>query len=167
MDDLVAEVSAHSLRQRSRARIVLPDREIQPDTEARVRHAIDRYCALRLVENANELRTLRREGLGALAIGGVILVLGLFLSGFLSRSSVPTTVRDYLGQGVFLVVAWVGLWYPLDTLLWTPRVQVRHRKVLHTIRNMEVTVEPASSAAVETAGPGPGVGEALGPGPGG
>ena len=84
-------------------------------------------------------------------------------SGFLSRSPVMT-VRDFLGQGVFLVVAWVGLWYPLDTLLWTPRVQMRQRKALQAIRVMEVSVEPASTLAVETADPGSNVGDAPGSG---
>jgi hypothetical protein len=41
---------------------------------------------------------------------------------------------------VFLVIAWVGLWYPLDTLVFSRRPLLREKRVLSAILTMDLTV---------------------------
>jgi hypothetical protein len=37
---------------------------------------------------------------------------------------------------------WVGLWFPLDTILFTPLSYGRENRVLARLRNASVVVEP-------------------------
>ncbi|MGH8984340.1 MAG: hypothetical protein ACRDY6_10770 [Acidimicrobiia bacterium] len=53
----------------------------------------------------------------AIAAGAV----GLALSqATLHSDELPDSVRIFFGEGLFLVAAWVGIWYPLDVLLYSP-----------------------------------------------
>ena len=40
------------------------------------------------------------------------------------------------------VLVWVGLWFPLDTLLFTPLTYGRDNRVLERLRNASIVVEP-------------------------
>jgi len=40
------------------------------------------------------------------------------------------------------VLVWVGLWFPLDTLLFTPLSYGRENRVLGRLRSASVVVEP-------------------------
>jgi hypothetical protein len=61
------------------------------------------------------------------------------------RSKVPKELRDFLGNGLFLVVAWVGLWYPLDTLFYAGRPHRAERKLLRALSDVELVVRPAGA----------------------
>jgi hypothetical protein len=37
---------------------------------------------------------------------------------------------------------WIGLWYPLDTLLFTPLAYGRENRVLKRLRTADVHVQP-------------------------
>ncbi|HEY1656199.1 MAG TPA: hypothetical protein VGF86_13925, partial [Candidatus Tumulicola sp.] len=56
-----------------------------------------------------------------------------------------------LGDGFFLVIAWVGLWYPLDALVHYRRQSAREGQVLAFIASMETIVRagvPSDAEAV-------------------
>ena len=40
------------------------------------------------------------------------------------------------------VLVWVGLWFPLDTLVFTPLAYSREIRALERLRSATVTVEP-------------------------
>jgi hypothetical protein len=40
------------------------------------------------------------------------------------------------------VLVWVGLWFPLDTLLFTPLAYGRENRVLKRLRAAHVSIEP-------------------------
>jgi hypothetical protein len=40
------------------------------------------------------------------------------------------------------VLVWVGLWFPLDTLLFTPLSYGRENRVLKRLHTADITVEP-------------------------
>jgi hypothetical protein len=40
------------------------------------------------------------------------------------------------------VLVWVGLWFPLDTLLFTPLSYGRENRVLKRLQTADITVEP-------------------------
>ena len=79
--------------------------------------------------------------------GVVVLFIGLVLSETVLRSKVPKELRDFLGNGLFLVVAWVGLWYPLDTLFYAGRPHRAERKLLRALGQVELVVHPIGSDA--------------------
>jgi hypothetical protein len=67
----------------------------------------------------------------------------LSLAGAIVRSA-PEAVRDVFGDdGLFVVVAWVGLWYPLDTLFYSGRPYRLEKSVLEIMHGMQIVVRPA------------------------
>jgi hypothetical protein len=140
VDHLLDELRMGSSRPDVRTTIVLPASEIEADTERRVADALDRYCSARIERIDRELRALRREGLSSSWIGVLLLALGLMVSEAFRRSSLTETVRVFFGEGLFVVVAWVGIWYPLDLLIYARRPYIRERRLLEAIRRAEVTV---------------------------
>jgi hypothetical protein len=115
--------------------------------ELRVADAVRRYCTARIDRIDRELRALRREGFSSLWIGLLSLASGLLLSEAFRRSSLPETVRVFFGDGVFLLVAWVGMWYPLDLLFYARRPYLRERRLLEAVRDMRITVTAADVRA--------------------
>ena len=51
-------------------------------------------------------------------------------------------ITDFLADGVILVVAWVGMWYPLDTLVYTNRPYKMENKALTALIDAEVRILP-------------------------
>src|SRR5437588_681420 len=50
--------------------------------------------------------------------------------------------RQVLGDGLAVVVSWIGAWYPLDTLIYYTRPYRRTRRVLQALSRMEIVVQP-------------------------
>jgi hypothetical protein len=80
-----------------------------------------------------------------LLVGIAILACFLILSQAVLNSSVPSGLREFLGDGLFLVAAWVGMWYPLETLLYSGRPHRAERRILYAMRDMEIVVRPRAS----------------------
>jgi hypothetical protein len=142
----------HKLPHRVGIDIHLPAEQIGPDTAADLEGALKRYCGLRLEEMEQRLRIMRRDGLGALGVGLVIFGAGLYLSYLLSQRRLPEAIRVVFGDGVFLVIAWVGLWYPLDTLVFTPRSLLRERKLLRLLAEADLRLVPETAISSRQAG---------------
>lgn len=122
--------------------IVLPASELEPGLEQQLRRAIAAYCELRLRETDNDLRGFRRDAWQALGVGMILFIAGLLVSTLVTASSVPKLVK-VLGDGLAVVVSWIGAWYPLDTLIYYTRPYRRTRKVLQALSRMEIVVQPA------------------------
>lgn len=54
---------------------------------------------------------------------------------------------ELLGNGVFLVVAWVGLWYPLDLLFMARQPAKREIRLLTEVLRLPVVVQSQGAAA--------------------
>jgi len=121
----------------------LPRSVIEPGLDRRCADAIRRYSTACRNRVDDELRGMLRDGLRALALGLVLLAVALAMSVSISRSALPESIRIFFGDGVFLVAAWVGMWYPLDTLVYSPRPFRRDRAVLDAMTRMEVVVVPS------------------------
>jgi len=143
VEHLYEELRWRELDKPVRTTLHLPRRAIEPALQERVGDAIRSYCTARRHRVENELRALLRDGLRALALGLVLLAIALAVSVAIRRSSAPESIRIFFGDGVFLVAAWVGMWYPLDTLVYTPRPLRREREVLDTMLRMELVIEPS------------------------
>ena len=89
VEELLAEILARPRVWRAPQLVVeLPGDHIEDATAERLTAAVRRWCVQRMERAERETRVVWRQGM---------------------RS---------LGSGVFVVIAWVGLWYPLDLLFF-------------------------------------------------
>ena len=86
---------------------------------------------------------LWRQGLGSLRPGTVLFLAGLLFSSDFLQPDVPDVLQQILGNGVFLVIAWVGLWYPLDLLFFARLPLKRERRALAVLSRVAVEVRAA------------------------
>ena len=142
VDDLLLQLRARRLSKVRSVTVLLPASEIQDDTGARLAIAVRRYCELRLRETQLGRRVVRRDGWAALCLGVVLFGLGLWLSSVFLDRDMPRWVQDLLGNGAFLVIAWVGLWYPLDTLVFSNRPIAREQRALRWLAGTRLNVVP-------------------------
>ena len=144
IDQIREELDAHSLPGALATVIVLPRAQVKPGLSAEIGRAVDRYCEMGICKAENEIRMLRREGVKTLLIGLSLFVVFGILAETVVRTSLPSPVRDFLGEdGLFVVVGWVGLWYPIETLLYSHRPYRQEIAVLQVIRRMQIEIRPA------------------------
>jgi hypothetical protein len=122
----------------------LPQEEISEGMEQRVGRTLARYCEHRISYTQRERRAVRFDGLFSLWVGLPIVVLGFVLV-IVKGSIVGSTGNANLvldtGGWVFV---WLGIWFPLDTLLFTPLAYGRENRVLKRLRTAAVVIEPHS-----------------------
>jgi hypothetical protein len=85
------------------------------------------------------------RGFVSLGSGSILFIVGLLLSTGFLEPDVPTFWQDLLGNGVFLVIGWVGLWYPLDLLFFARQPLKREALIVKAISRMPLLVQPADS----------------------
>jgi hypothetical protein len=147
IDEVLSELGRTRLGAVGTITIVLPAAEIHPGFQEQVTVWIQNYCKLRLRQTNNELGAIRQDGLRSLAAGMIVLFAGLLLSALVLHSSAPHEIRTFFGEGLFVVIAWVGAWYPIDVLIYYPRPHRRTRKLLERLRLMEVLLVPADGGS--------------------
>jgi hypothetical protein len=143
-DEIVNELLGRSRVQR-RARIVvtLPAEQITPGIAETLHAALRRYCEARLARLQRETEVAWRQGLRSLGSGSILFLVGLLLSTGFLEPDVPQFWQDLLGNGVFLVIGWVGLWYPLDLLFFARQPLKREAQIVQAISQMPLSVQPA------------------------
>ena len=143
-DEIVNELLGRSRVQR-RARIVLtlPAEQVTNDIAETLRTALHRYCQARLARVHREIEVAWRQGLRSLGSGSILFVIGLLLSTGFLEPDVPQFWQDLLGNGVFLVIGWVGLWYPLDLLFFARQPLKREARIVEAISRMPLVVQAA------------------------
>lgn len=147
MDELILALQGMRIPKRLRATIVLagdaPGQSQQSDQQLdqqSVAELIRRYCDLRLQEVELRMRGQGRQQRRAIIVGLLLFVFGVALAGEFTDSYWPGEIKSLLGDGIFLVIAWVGLWYPLDYLAFGRQPLLQERKVLRALRGAEVTL---------------------------
>jgi hypothetical protein len=143
-DEIVNELLGRSKVQR-RARIVvtLPAEQVTAGTAETLQTALHRYCEARLARVQREIEVAWRQGLRSLGSGSILFVVGLLLSTGFLEPDVPQFWQDLLGNGVFLVIGWVGLWYPLDLLFFARQPLKREAQIVEAISRMPLVVQAA------------------------
>lgn len=144
VDEIVNELLGRSNVQR-RARIVvtLPAEQIADGIAETLHTALRRYCEARLARVQRETEVVWRQGLRSLGSGSILFVVGLLLSAGFLEPDVPQFWQDLLGNGVFLVIGWVGLWYPLDLLFFARQPLKREARIVEAISEMPLVVQSA------------------------
>jgi hypothetical protein len=143
-DEIVNELLGRSRVQR-RARIVvtLPAEQVTAVIAETLQTALHRYCEARLARVQREIEVAWRQGLRSLGSGSILFVIGLLLSTGFLEPDVPQFWQDLLGNGVFLVIGWVGLWYPLDLLFFARQPLKREAQIVEAISRMPLVVQAA------------------------
>ncbi len=149
IDRIRRELGAGAVKAPASIAIVLPRQHVASQTEQKIKEALARHCEIGIQRAENELKELRREGSQTLLPGVVILAVALVLSALVLKSHTPEVIRDFFGNGLLLVAAWVGMWYPLDTLIYAGRPFRTERKLLRTIQGLKVDVRPADASPAE------------------
>jgi hypothetical protein len=122
--------------------LALPADRISEGLDYRIRRTLNRYCDHRIAYNQRERRAVRLDGVVSLWIGLPIVVVGFVL--VIVKSHIVGTGANanlVLDSGGWVLV-WVGLWFPLDTLIFTPLSYGRENRALNRLRTADVRVEP-------------------------
>ena len=142
VDELLGELLGRPrVRRKRRVVLTLPAPALaDPEVGERLETGLRRWCAARTERVERESRSLWRQGLWSLRGGVVLFVVGLVLSTNFLDPDVPQFFQDVLGNGVFLVIAWIGLWYPLDLLFFARSPAKREMRALDVLATMPVEV---------------------------
>jgi hypothetical protein len=168
VEEILAELLARP-RLRTRRRIVLtvpsagspdapddtaPDDPAPDDTALAVRLSavVARWCRSRMESAERASRGAWRQGVSSLGTGSLLFVIGLLLSTNFLEPDVPEFLQNLLGNGVFLVIAWIGLWYPLDLLFFARSPLRREMRALERMSQMPLVVRRRPAPTSEKPG---------------
>jgi hypothetical protein len=130
-----------------RLELALPPDELVEGVGERISRTLHRYCDHRIAYNQRERRAVRLDGVSSLWVGLPIVVVGFVLviikASLVGRTGNTNLVLDTGGW----VLVWVGLWFPLDTLLFSPLAYGRENRVLERLRRADIALEPHPSPA--------------------
>jgi hypothetical protein len=141
IDELFAALLGRRAAKRGkRVVLTLPAAVFTEDAARRLVAAVARWRGRRAEQIERDGRVLRRLGLRSLPPGIVLFLVGLLLSTDFLEPDVPEFFQQVLGNGVFSVVAWVGLWYPFDLLFFARLPLRRERRALRDLARMRVDV---------------------------
>jgi hypothetical protein len=136
----LSELRSRRSRSPVRLELELPATQLDAETAARLRQALARYCEDRIGRNSRDGRIARLDGYAALRVGIPIALVGLVLA---VATAVASTDQDYtLPNLAGWVLAWVGLWYPLDTIAFSSVAPRRQNAVLTRLQAAEVVIKP-------------------------
>jgi len=140
IDSCISELRSRRSQRPVRLEVELPAAQLDPKTPTLLRHALLDYCEERIGRNNRERRIARRDAYAALKIGIPVAIVGLAIA---VATAVANTQDDYtLPNLAGWVLAWVGLWYPLDALLFSALGPKRENAVLTRLHDAEVVVTP-------------------------
>jgi hypothetical protein len=137
--------------------------ECSDEVAATVTLAVRRYLQLRMRRAVREHNLIWRQGKRSLFSGSLLFVIGVSLSYAFTRPIMGEVVEGLLGNGVFLVVAWVGLWYPLDLLFIAREQAKREIRVLGDMLDVPVVVRACDRTMPIPATPHAPLGQSLPP----
>lgn len=127
--------------------IRMPPEAIDDGVAERLAWTLRRYCNHRIRYNRRESQAQGVGGVSALRIGIPISALGLVVAALATKikpsGGAANLVTDHPGW----VLAWIGLWFPLDQCLLNPLAYARESRVLHLLASAEIEIRPHSPAA--------------------
>lgn len=140
VDYCLSELRSRRSRSQVRLELELPAAQLDAETPTRLRQTLARYCEDRIGRNSRESRIARLDGFSALKVGIPVALVGLAIA---VATAVASTQDDFsLPNLAGWVLAWVGLWYPLDTILFSSVGPKRENAVLARLQDAEVVVKP-------------------------
>lgn len=122
-------------------KVRLPESQISSDIEAQLSRTMVRYCEHRIAYNRREARAVRLDGVSAMKVGIPLAIGGGLVALARSKALGGINASEIAGG----VVMWVGLWYPLDTIFFSPLGFSRENQALSRLRDAVFVVEPLST----------------------
>jgi hypothetical protein len=140
IDSCISELRSRRSRLPIRLELELPATQLDAEAPTRLRQTIWSYCQDRIGRNNRERLIARRDAYSALKIGIPVAIIGLAIAvaTAVANASDDFTLPNLAGW----VLAWVGLWYPLDAFLFSSLVPKRENAVLTRLQSAEVVVHP-------------------------
>lgn len=140
VDYCISELRSRRSRAPVRLELSLPHSETEAGLAEKISRTLRRYCDHRMAYNQRERRAVRFDGAAAFYVGLPIAALGLLVVVLGAKTTDPTAngglVLDTLGW----VLTWVGLWFPLDALIFTPLGYGRENQVLRLLGDAEIVI---------------------------
>lgn len=141
---LLRQLESQPLNRKMRLTLLLPAEQIKPDLEQEILKAINQYCYLTIKNNKGKLQLLRqfcwRSLLNGLTFLAVCLLLPNLFNGQ-SLSFVPEFIRSVFREG-FTIIGWVGLWHPVEMVLYDWIPIVRTNSIHRFITTIPIYVSP-------------------------
>jgi hypothetical protein len=142
IDFCISELRGRRSRRPVQLDIQLPPEQIDDGVAERLARTLRRYCNNRIRYNGHEGRAMRVGGISALRIGVPVTGVGLVLTALATKirpaNGAGNLITDHLGW----VLAWIGLWFPLDEFLFYPLDYGRESRVLRLLAEARVVVVP-------------------------
>ena len=161
MDELVERFLAQKTITAEQRIVLNVANEVSEEVAATVTLAVRRYCQLRMRRAIREHNLIWRQGKRSLFSGSLLFIIGIALSYAFTRPIMGDVVEGLLGNGVFLVVAWVGLWYPLDLLFIAREQAKREIHILGLMLDVPVVVRARDRTLPIAVTPHPPLSQAL------
>lgn len=146
IDEIVERLLAQKRLSTDQHIVVDIAKECSDEQAANLVAAVRRYCDGAVLRANRQHGLIWRQGMRSLVSGSLLFVLGIGLSFLFNRPFVGEFAIDLFGNGVFLVVAWVGLWYPLDVLFIAREQAKREAKVVDMMQAMPIDVRSGSGS---------------------
>jgi hypothetical protein len=155
VDYCISELRSHRTKTPVLLEISLPDVEVDAEVGERIARTMRRYCAHRIAYNNRERRAVRLDGAAALWIGLPIAAIGMLVVILGAKLASPSENGGLVLNTGGWILAWIGLWFPLDSILFTPLGYGRENQVLHVLHDAEVEVQarPSKELGPETSYP--------------
>lgn len=125
---------------RAKAVIWLPEGTEDDALVRQLPRALATYCESQIQYCRRKMLEVRLEGRRALRVGAIFLAACLALSTVLDHWLGSDSLLGYLfGEGL-LIAGWVGLWHPLELLLYSWWPYSSDIKLYEKIKGMEISV---------------------------
>ena len=112
--------------------------------------AIHRFCRTKIEDNTTQLRNVRWNGIRQLPLSFVFLAICISLGSFFGTgiiTAIPEWLESALSEG-FIIIGWVSLTLPAQTLLYEPNPIRRENKILCTLMDIPIEIQPRSSLII-------------------
>ncbi len=123
-----------------RLELTLPPAEVQEGISDRIAASLRRYCDHRISYNERERRAVRIDGVSSLLVGMPIVIIGFLLVIFAAKLVGQTGNTNLIVDTGGWIFVWLGLWFPLDTMLFTPLGYGQQNRALRQLHDADVVV---------------------------
>jgi len=140
VDYCISELRSHPGKAPIRLEVSMPDTEVDDEVANRIGRTMRRYCDHRIAYNKREQRASRFDGAASLWIGLPIAALGMLVVILGAKLTNPSDNGGLVLNTGGWILAWIGLWFPLDSMLFTPLGYGRENQALRLLGDAEVVV---------------------------
>lgn len=140
MEQVLDQVAARRLRPAEPLHLKLTIRQSTDVSDDTIRTAIRGYCEAVVVDRRLDLQRIRRHGRNALLLGLGFLAACMALSTAANAAMfLPEFVRRLFGEGL-VIAGWVGLWRPIEVMLFDTRPPEHDIRLHQAIAAAEIDV---------------------------